>query len=79
MKRTTIMLPESLKRKIAAKAKKMNISLGEFIRIASVNFLNREKKNLDQDPLANGDFVLDLKTQADISENIDKYVYGVSK
>jgi metal-responsive CopG/Arc/MetJ family transcriptional regulator len=76
MERTTIMLPETLRTRIQAAAAKMHISLGEFIRLASEQYISRESRKWKDDPLVSGDYVIDAPAPANVSENIDKYLYG---
>jgi hypothetical protein len=76
MVRTTIMFPENLKKKVETASKKMHISLGEFLRIAARDFLEREKRKWIDDPLVSGDYVIEHSAPSSVSENIDRYLYG---
>lgn len=76
MVRTTIMLPESLKKKVEITSRKMHISLGEFLRMAAKDFLEREKRKWVDDPLVSGEYIITEPAPSAVSENIDSYLYG---
>jgi hypothetical protein len=79
MDRTTIMLPEALKRRVEEKATQMHISLGEFLRRAAEDFLDKENRRWVDDPLVTGSYVIDSPAPSFVSENVDHYLYGKSK
>ena len=74
--RTTIMLPENLKKKVEMTSKKMHVSLGEFLRIAAKEFIEREERKWLDDPLASGDYTITDPSPSNVSETIDRYLYG---
>jgi hypothetical protein len=73
MKRTTIMLPEALRRRAAFRAKQRGISLGELIRDSLDAAL--PGVSYDQDPLFE-DIIFDGPAPRDLSAKHDKYLYG---
>ena len=79
MHRTTIMFPESLKSKLEKRAKKMRVSLGELIRMASEEYLAKYNRKIEDDPMVSGYIVLEDKGPTDVSANVDKYLYGHKK
>ena len=72
MKRTTIMLPEALRRRAAIRASQRGISMGELIR----DSLNAALPGVsyEQDPLFE-DAVFDGPAPRDLSAKHDKYLY----
>ena len=77
MDRTTIMLPPDLKIRASNQAKKMNISLGHFIREALNKYLDSENKTPDQnDPFLVDNAVFSGETPHDLASNHDEYLYG---
>lgn len=72
MKRTTIMLPEELHRRAAARAKQLGISLGELIRVSLDTAL--PGATYGEDPLFK-DFIFDGPAPRDLSAEHDKYLY----
>ena len=77
MHRTTIMLPEPLRKRLAARARSMHVSIGELIRLAAVSFLDRQERQHAEDPLAGGgNYVIPTPSASDVSENVDRYLYG---
>jgi hypothetical protein len=72
MKRTTIMLPEALRRRAAFRAKQRGISLGELIRDSLDASL--PAVSYDQDPLFE-DVVFDGPAPKDLSARHDEYLY----
>ena len=76
MKRTTIMLPEALKRKAEAQAKRQHLSLGGYIRHSLERSILRDGNGSDRsrDPLFNTDLVFEDNGPADLAENHDKYL-----
>ena len=51
MKRTTVMLPEALKRKAEARAKRLGISFGQLVRDALESFAADPSASEKRDPL----------------------------
>ena len=76
MHKTTIMLPESLKKRAEVRAGEIQVSLGELVRNALENYLVRQETNWESDPLAAGDYLITAPAPAKVSENIDRYIYG---
>jgi hypothetical protein len=77
MDRTTIMLPPELKIKAANQARKMRISLGEYIREALRKSLEVENgRESDGDSLFLDDAVFDGATPEDLASDHDGYLYG---
>ena len=80
MDRTTIMLPPELKTRASNQAKKMRISLGQYIREALQKSLDMENR-----PEANDDsFFLDKAvfngpTPENLASDHDEYLYGDKK
>jgi hypothetical protein len=72
MKRTTIMLPETLRSRAASLAKQRGISLGELIRNSLGTAL--PGVSYEEDPLFE-DAVFDGPAPRDLSANHDKYLY----
>jgi hypothetical protein len=72
MKRTTIMLPEGLRRRAAIRARQRGISLGELIRDSLEAAL--PAPTYDQDPLFE-DVLFDGPAPRDLSANHDKHLY----
>ena len=85
MTRTTIMLPEDVKRRAMAEARKLNVSFADFVRQAvagklppegrAVDRLKRRRKDplfrlLDRLPLARRD------AATDVAARHDDYLYG---
>ena len=80
MDRTTIMLPPELKTRAANQAKKMRVSLGQYIREALKKSLDMEKRReTDEDPLFLDNAVFDGTTPEDLASNHDGYLYGDEK
>jgi hypothetical protein len=80
MDRTTIMLPPELKTRAANQAKKMRISLGQYIREAlqkSLEMENRSEPNDDSFFL--DDAVFDSTAPEDLAAHHDEYLYGDKK
>ena len=77
MDRTTIMLPSELKTRAANQAKKMRISLGQYIREVLKKSLDIENRSeTDADPLFLDNAVFDGATPVDLAANHDGYMYG---
>ncbi len=80
MDRTTIMLPPELKTRASNQAKKMNISLGQYIREALKKSLEIEnKRGADDDSLFSDNAVFAGTTPEDLAFNHDGYLYGDEK
>ena len=88
MTRTTIMLPEDIKRRAIAEARKSNISFADFVRQAVVEKLPHQGKGVDrlkhrrQDPLFRLlDRLAPVKGNraTDVAARHDAYLYGDSK
>jgi hypothetical protein len=79
MHRTTIMLPDTLKKRAEERARLMKISLGEFLREAAEKMLQQEERKWLDDPLASNAFVVAEPGPSDVSENVDRYLYGKHK
>jgi len=79
MLRTTIMLPEDLKKRVETRAHQMNLSLGQLLRGALEEFLQRDERSRIDDPLASGEYVITAPAPLHVSENVDKYIYGKKK
>jgi hypothetical protein len=73
MKRTTIMLPEALRRRAALRARQRGISLGELIR----DSLDAALPGVayEQDPLFE-DVIFDGPAPRDLSARHDRYLYN---
>ena len=77
MDRTTIMLPPELKTRASNQAKKMRISLGEYIREALKKSLEIENRHeADDDSLFLDNAVFDGTTPEDLASDHDGYLYG---
>ena len=76
MKRTTIMLPATLKRKAEAHAKRRHLSLGGYIRQSLEQSIRHDANGHDKshDPLFNTDIVFEDNGPPDLAENHDKYL-----
>lgn len=72
MKRTTVMLPETLRRRAALRARQRGISVGELIRNSLEEALPGASS--DQDPLFE-EAVFDGPAARDLSARHDKYLY----
>jgi len=80
MDRTTIMLPPELKTRASNQAKKMRISLGQYIREALNKSLEMEnRREAEDDPLFLDNAVFDSITPEDLASNHDRYLYGDEK
>jgi hypothetical protein len=78
MKRTTIMLPEDLRRRALFRAKQTGVSLGELIRDSLDAALPNVTYDAERDPLFE-DVIFDGPAPADLSANHDKYLYDREK
>jgi hypothetical protein len=74
MKRTTIMLPEALRRRALSRAKQKGVSLGELIRDSLDAALPAVTYDVEKDPLFE-DVIYDGPAPADGSSDHDKYLY----
>ena len=75
MKRTTIMLPEALRRRAASRAKQRGISLGELIRTSLDTALPAAS---EEDPLFE-DVIFDGPAPRDLAAKHDQYLYDKKK
>jgi hypothetical protein len=73
MKRTTIMLPDDLRRRARARARRRSISLGKLIRDSLDASLLLASCDSERDPLFE-DVVFDGPTPRDLSRRHDKYL-----
>ena len=78
MKRTTIMLPEDLRRRALFRAKQTGVSLGELIRDSLNSALPDATYDAQRDSLFE-DVIFDGPAPADMSTNHDKYLYDDDK
>ena len=80
MDRTTIMLPPELKTRVSNQAKKMRISLGQYVREALKKSLEIEsRQEADDDSLFLDNVVFDGTTPEDLASGHDGYLYGDEK
>jgi len=80
MDRTTIMLPPELKTKASNQAKKMKISLGQYIREALKKSLEMENRlEAEDDSLFLDNAVFNGTTPEDLASDHDRYLYGDEK
>jgi len=80
MDRTTIMLPPELKIRAGNQARKMKISLGQYIREALKQSLDMQNRcEADNDSLFMDNVVFDGATPEDMASNHDGYLYGEEK
>lgn len=75
MHRTTIMLPDHLKRAAQAHASERGISLGELVREALKRRLDEDLADRDRDPLFLDHDVFSDDGPGDVSERHDQYLY----
>jgi hypothetical protein len=78
MKRTTIMLPEGLRRRALSRARQKGVSLGELIRDSLDAALPAVAYDAEHDPLFE-DVIYDGPAPADGSSKHDKYIYDEEK
>ena len=78
MKRTTIMLPEDLRRRAMAGARRKGISLGELIRHSLETSLPEGTYDSRPDPLFES-VVYDGPAPRDVSRDHDRYLYDDEK
>jgi len=80
MDRTTIMLPPELKTRASNQAKKMRISLGQYIREALKKSLEMEnRREAEDDPLFLDNAIFDGPVPKDLASDHDRYLYGDEK
>jgi hypothetical protein len=76
MDRTTIMLPSELKTRASNQAKKMRISLGQYIREALKKSLKMEyRPEADDDSLFLDNAVFTGTTPEDLASDHDRYLW----
>ena len=73
MKRTTIMLPEDLRRRAIVRARQKKVSLGELIRDSLTAALPNVSSDIGEDPLFE-DVVFDGPSPKDLSRRHDEYL-----
>jgi hypothetical protein len=78
MKRTTIMLPEGLRRRAMSLARQKGVSLGELIRDSLDAALPEVSYDAGHDPLFE-DVVYDGPAPKDVSVKHDRYLYDEEK
>ena len=76
MRRTTVMIPEDLKNRAAKRANSMGLSLGGFIRDSLEMALKSEDAGMFDDPYLADTEVYEGKTEVDLAQNHDQYLYG---
>jgi hypothetical protein len=75
MMRTTLMLPEKLKSRAKREARRLGVSLGQFIRTAVEGNLKQPKLKVDHPhPFFDDDFVIVDDGPTDVAENHDRYI-----
>ena len=74
MKRTTVMLPDGLRRRALSRAKQKGVSLGELIRDSLDAALPAVSYDGESDPLFEN-VVYDGPAPADLSTRHDKHLY----
>ena len=80
MDRTTIMLPPELKTRAINQAKKMKISLGQYIREALKKSLEMEnRREAEDDSLFLDTAIFDGTVPKDLAADHDRYLYGDDK
>lgn len=79
MTRTTIVLDSSLKKRVVNKARELEISMGELIRLALDKFISEPKGEVvstsDSFFSDNVVFKESVGNSSDVSTNHDKYLY----
>jgi hypothetical protein len=78
MKRTTIMLPEDLRRRALSRAKQRGISLGELIRSSLDAAVPAASYDLERDSLFE-DVIFDGPGPEDTAAKHDRYLYDEKK
>ena len=80
MDRTTIMLPPELKIRATNQAKKMKISLGQYIREALKKSLEMEnRREAEDDSLFLDTAISEGTVPKDLAADHDRYLYGDDK
>ena len=79
MKRTTVMIPEDLKIRAAMRANSAGLSLGAFIRESLEKALKSKTADAIEDPFFMDSTMYEGKTEVDLAQNHDKYLYGNEK
>ena len=74
MKRTTIMLPEALRRRALSRAKQQGVSMGKLIRDSLDAALSAMTHDAERDPLFE-DVVFDGPAPSDGASHHDRYLY----
>ena len=70
------MLPEPLKARAMRRARRLGISLGEFIRRSMQSMLDGAAGAPEQDPLVADDAVFEGPVPSDLSVAHDRHLYG---
>ena len=73
MKRTTLMLPSTLREKATSYARQRRMSFGEFVRRALEKALQETEQS---DTFLNDKALFRGKVPKDLAKNHDKYLYG---
>jgi hypothetical protein len=76
MKRTTVMLPEDLRRRAFVRARERGVSLGELIRESLDAAVPASPPARTADPLFTDSAVFAGKAPKDLSAAHDRYLYG---
>ena len=79
MHRTTILLPEKLKRSVNKKAHALGLSLGEFVRKSLELSLKNDLSDSKNDPFVKDKNFYSKKIKHDVSLKHDDYIYGKKK
>ena len=74
MKRTTVLLPDDLKKKAEKFAHDQGVSFGEIVRESLVQYIKPKKDN--SDILFNDNALYTGNAPSDLSVNHDDYLYG---
>ena len=75
MKRTTVMIPEELKTRVAKRANSVGLSLGGFIRDSLERALKSNSGGTLDDPFLTDNAVYEGDTEVDLAQNHDLYLY----
>jgi metal-responsive CopG/Arc/MetJ family transcriptional regulator len=75
MQRTTIMLPDDLKKMAEREAMRRGASLGEIIRTALKELLQPKKHTNKKDSLFSDSLIYKGPVEKDLSQNHDNYLY----
>jgi len=76
MKRTTVMLPEELRARATLRARRLGVSLGQFIRRAMESLLETSKGAREEDTLLCDDAVYEGPAPRDLAARHDEYLHG---